>query len=155
MRKILTRTFAAFALLISTGLSSWAQVSPAPTLQFNPWTSAQLMQPAQLASMIKKGKKVRIYNIGVVDDIPGAINMGAASEKENLAKFSQVVKTLPKSELIVVYCGCCPFDRCPNIRPAFTLLKAQKFSKAMLLNLPTNLRTDWVSKGYPLKSSTK
>ena len=148
MIKKLIKIKAALLLVATTGIAVHAQTSPNLSLQSNPWTSAQLMQPAQLASMIQTGKKVRIYNIGVVDDIPGAVNMGAASEKKNLSKFAQLVKTLPKNEMVVVYCGCCP-----NIRPAFTLLKEQKFSKAMLLNLPTNLNTDWKSKGYPMKST--
>lgn len=155
MKRLLLKFTIVIGLIVSTMLSAKAQAIPSSTLQDNPWTNAQLMQPAELAAMIKEGKKVRIYNIGVVDDIPGAVNMGAASEKENLAKFGKVIQGLPKNDLIVVYCGCCPFARCPNIRPAFKMLKEEKFSKAMLLNLPTNLRTDWIGKGYPLKSSTK
>ena len=142
-------------VLTSASLNSDAQISPSQSLQFNPWKASQLMQPATLANLIKSGKKIRIYNIGVVDDIPGAVNLGAASEKDNLVKFGEAIKKIPRNELIVVYCGCCPFDRCPNIRPAFKMLQDQKFSKGMLLNLPTNLNTDWVKKGYPLKSAMR
>lgn len=127
-----------------------AQAVNPGALQSNPWTVNELLQPGILAKMISSNQKVRIYNIGVVQDIKGAINVGAASKKESLQKFAQAIKTSPKDEMIVVYCGCCPFDKCPNIRPAFQLLKAQKFSKPYLLNLSTNLKTDWISKGYPL-----
>jgi alkanesulfonate monooxygenase len=40
-------------------------------------------------------------------------------------------------------------DRCPNIRPAFSLLNEMKFTHAHLLNLEHNIKTDWVAKGYP------
>ena len=52
---------------------------------------------------------------------------------------------------VVIYCGGCPFSRCPNARPAFELLKELKFTKAKLLNLPTSLNENWVSKGYPME----
>lgn len=118
----------------------------------NTWTKNELIEPATLAAIIKNPKTAKplIFNLGVVDDITGAKNMGAASEKENLAQFKKTLTKLPKNTPIVVYCGCCPFDRCPNIRPAFQALKEGGFSKGKLLNLPTNLKTDWISKGYPL-----
>jgi thiosulfate/3-mercaptopyruvate sulfurtransferase len=52
---------------------------------------------------------------------------------------------------VIIYCGCCPFRRCPNIRPAFELLKKMKFTNLKLLNLPTGLNEDWIHKGYPLE----
>jgi len=50
----------------------------------------------------------------------------------------------------VIYCGCCPFEHCPNVRPAFQLLNEMKFTNQKLLNLSTNLKTDWIDKGYPV-----
>lgn len=118
----------------------------------DPWSKNQLIQPNQLALLIKnpKAAKPLIFNIGVVEDIKGARNMGAASEKENLERFKNALARLPKTTPIVVYCGCCPFDKCPNIRPAFKVLQSSGFTKARLLNLPTNIKTDWINKGYPL-----
>ena len=118
----------------------------------NTWTKSQLMEPASLAALLKnpKANKPLIFNIGVVEDIKGAKNMGAASEKENLARFKKTLTGLPKNTPMVVYCGCCPFDRCPNIRPAFQAMKEGGFTKGLLLNLPTNIKTDWIKKGYPL-----
>ncbi|HMI04140.1 MAG TPA: hypothetical protein VK541_16755 [Pedobacter sp.] len=146
--------FAVMLFCVFAGKSNAQAVNPGP-LQSNPWTANELLQPGILAQMISTNQKVRIYNIGVVQDIKGAINVGAASKKESLQKFAQALKTSPKGEMIVVYCGCCPFDKCPNIRPAFQLLKAQKFSKPYLLNLSTNLKTDWIGKGYPLAAAAK
>lgn len=65
----------------------------------------------------------------------------------------KTVAALPKNTVIVVYCGCCPFTKCPNIRPAFLEMKKMGFTHVELLNLPVNLQTNWVAKGYPLAGS--
>lgn len=130
--------------------ASNAQI-PVPTLQNNPWKEDQLIMPETLAGMISKKDKVKIYNIGSVQDIKGATNMGAASESENLKRFKKVLKTLPKDEAIVIYCGCCPMHKCPNIRPAFKMAQEAKFTNVRLLNVPTNIKTDWIDKGYPVQ----
>lgn len=128
--------------------------NPSSLGKTNNWTKADLLEPAALAALIKNpnAKKPLIFNIGVVDDIKGAKNLGATSEKENLGKFRKTLQGLPKSTFLVVYCGCCPFSKCPNIRPAVALLKDMNFTNARLLNLPTNIKTDWIAKGYPLAS---
>lgn len=135
-----------------------AQVAPMPVLSpKNPWTDKQLIEPAALASAIKAGgsKIPLIYNIGVVEDIPGAQHIGAASKEESLQKLKKVVAGLPKNKAMVVYCGCCPFAKCPNIRPAFSALTKMGFTNVKLLNLATNLQTDWISKGYPLAKKNR
>ena len=139
-------------LALMVNLTSMAQGLPNFQLEKDPWTRSQLMEPAALAAILNNPKTTKplIYNIGVVDDIKGAKNMGAASEKANLERFKKAISTLPKNTAVVVYCGCCPFSRCPNIRPAFQALKAAGLKNGRLLNLPTNIKTDWISKGYPL-----
>lgn len=151
------RTTLLTLLMVSIFGFSQAQVLPSTgaTLQKNTWTSSQLMKPETLVKMIRGGQKVKIYNIGVVQNIKGAVNMGAASEKENLKKFAQALKGVPVNTALVVYCGCCPMDKCPNIRPAFQLLNDLKFKNAKLLELPVNVKTDWIDKGYPLAENTK
>lgn len=121
------------------------------------WTQKNLIQPAELAALISnpKSKPFYIFNIGVVEDIKGAKNLGEASKKENLEKLKAALKAIPKSSLLVIYCGCCPFEKCPNIRPAFNLMKNSGFSNGKLLNIPLNLKQDWISKGYPLNPKKK
>jgi hypothetical protein len=116
------------------------------------WTQKDLIEPSALAAIISnpKANQPKIFNIGVVDNIRGAINMGGVSEKENLQKLNNALSKLPKSTFLVVYCGCCPFERCPNIRPAVNLIKTMGFTNGRLLNLPTNLKQNWVDKGFPL-----
>jgi len=155
MKNLLLKTIAVLLIFVANSNISKAQQIPSAQLQSNPWTKSQLMEPSVLANMIEKGQKIRIYNIGVVEDIKGATHLGAASEKQNVEKLTKVIKGLPKNEMIVVYCGCCPMDKCPNIRPAFKALNDQKFTKAYLLNLTVNLKTEWINKGYPLAQTVK
>lgn len=140
-----------FTALLFTAMTavSYAQVSK-PRFQSNRWEEDQLISPAVLANMISKKEDVKIYNIGVVQNIKGATNLGAASEAGNLNKLKEILKTTPKNKAIVIYCGCCPMDRCPNIRPAFKAFTDQKFTNVRLLELPTNIKTDWIDHGYPV-----
>ena len=118
-----------------------------------PWTDKQLKDPAVLAAAIADSKATKpvIFNIGPVQQIKGAVAIGPASAQANLEKLKQQLAKLPKDKEVIIYCGCCPFRRCPNVRPAFELLKKLKFTNAKLLNLPSSLNDDWISKGYPIE----
>ncbi len=118
-----------------------------------PWTSKDLMEPQTLVSLLGKPKAQQpvIFNIGPVADIKGAINIGSTASKANLDKLSKSLASVPKDKMVVIYCGCCPFRNCPNIRPAFALLKERGYQKAKLLNLKQNLKVDWTDYGYPME----
>jgi hypothetical protein len=88
-------------------------------------------------------------SIGPDAVIKGSQNMGPANDPQNLEKFKAYLKNVKKDKQVVIYCGCCPFDRCPNIRPAFKVLKEMGFKNAKLLNIPQNVKTDWLDKDYP------
>ncbi|MES2807685.1 MAG: rhodanese-like domain-containing protein [Bacteroidota bacterium] len=139
-------------VVLTTALTVNAQTSPKPlaTLNKYPWTENDLLAPEVLAADIKNGKTPLIYNIGVVEDIKGARNIGAASHAEAIDKLKAEVVKLPKHTTLIIYCGCCPFTRCPNAQPAFNTLKGLGFTNVKLLNLPENLKTNWISKGFPL-----
>lgn len=117
-----------------------------------PWTAKDLLDPAALASMINnaKGQKPVIYNIGPLADIKGAVNIGSTNNKAALDKFSKALAAVPKDKLVVIYCGCCPFRNCPNIRSAFNLLKEKGYKNLKLLNLSQNLKVNWTDYGYPM-----
>ena len=131
----------------------FASVARALPQSNEPWTDKQLKDPAALVAAIKdpKAPKPVIFNIGPVQQIKGAIAIGPASKPDNLEKLKQHLAKLPKDKEVIIYCGCCPFSRCPNARPAFELLQKMKFKNAKLLNLPSSLNDDWISKGYPLE----
>lgn len=117
-----------------------------------PWTKDQLMEPSVPAQMLNDpyAKVPLILDIGSFGGIKNSVRIGAAREKANVEKLRQFLSNQPKDADIVIYCGCCPFADCPNIRPAFNVLNDMGFTNAKLLNLPRNLKTDWSDKGYPM-----
>lgn len=120
--------------------------------QTEPWRNDQLIQPADLAKMINdpNAAKPTIFNIGPSGKIKGSIEIGGTGDAANLKKLKEQAAKLPKNASIVIYCGCCPFANCPNIRPAFQALSQMKFTNHKLLNIPKNLKVDWIDKGYPM-----
>ena len=120
-----------------------------------PWTKEQLMPPDELATKINNDniQNTTIFNIGPSGDIKSSIEIGPTQEATNLALLKKKLEQLPKDHEVVIYCGCCPFQHCPNIRPAFELLNDMNFKNAKLLNLPKNLKVDWIEKGYPLSKN--
>ena len=117
----------------------------------DPWKPNQLMAPADLAAIITSTSETKpvIFSIGPTAYIKGSIDIGDAKEKANLDKLKEQASKLPKNTDIVIYCGCCPFAHCPNIRPAFELLAKMKFTNYKLLDLEHNIKIDWINKGYP------
>lgn len=116
------------------------------------WTDKQLMEPSDLAATLKSGKNLpKIFSVGPSAVIPNSIDIGMTKDAENMQKLKEQLSKLPKDTKIVVYCGCCPFEHCPNVRPAIAALKEMKFTNYYLLNIPKNIKTDWIDKGYPVK----
>lgn len=114
------------------------------------WTPEQLEQPADLARKIQENKNVPvIINIGPGAIIPHSLDAGPAENEKGINKLKSLVSNLDKNADIVIYCGCCPYAHCPNVRPAIDALKEGKFTNYHLLNLPQNINADWISKGYP------
>jgi hypothetical protein len=120
--------------------------------QNDPWTQQQLLAPADLAKTLSNptAAKPVIFAVGMDPIIKGSIDIGPGMMKDNIAKLKQKLDKMPKNAQIVVYCGCCPFSSCPNIRPAMELLKTMQFTNYKLLNLPQNVKVDWIDKGYPM-----
>ncbi|MBL7692341.1 MAG: rhodanese-like domain-containing protein [Flavipsychrobacter sp.] len=118
----------------------------------DPWKESQLMAPAALAKVLNDpaAHKPVIFSVGPGADIKRSVEIGPAQDAANLQKLRQELSKLNKDEEVVIVCGCCPFANCPNIRPAFNLLNEMKFTRHKLLDLPHNLKVDWISKGYPM-----
>jgi thiosulfate/3-mercaptopyruvate sulfurtransferase len=119
--------------------------------QTEPWKPDQLMPPADLAAILNNptAMKPLIISIGPDALLKGSIDIGPANDKANLDKLKQFLTKEKKDRSIVIYCGCCPFEHCPNIRPAFILLNEMKFTNHKLLALQHNIKIDWINKGYP------
>jgi len=136
----------AFVLILS-----WLFIYQKTSAQ-NPvnWTNDQLLQPSELAATIKDNKEISvIFSIGPGAVIPHSRDMGMIKEEENMKKSKGELEALPRDTGIIIYCGCCPYEHCPNVRPAIELLREMKFTHYKLLDLPHNIKIDWINKGYP------
>ncbi len=143
--------FLAYAILLA--MTAIAQSSQAPA-ELSPG-SPQLITPEELVNVLQSGDaKPLILNVGPwllyrQAHIPDAEYIGAGSEKEGIETLRTRVKSLPHNKAIVLYCGCCPWGHCPNVRPAFKELSTMGFTNVKVLYIADNLGTDWVYKGYP------
>jgi hypothetical protein len=143
--------YSVVVLLIGLTAAFTISQTNTPVSGTEPWKPEQLMEPAFLAKKLASTEKHPIiFNIGPSGVIKEAIDIGPGQEKANIEKLKKELVKLDKSTEIVVYCGCCPFKNCPNIRPAFEALNAAGLKNSFLLNLPENLRVDWIAKGYPM-----
>ncbi|MDX1752127.1 MAG: rhodanese-like domain-containing protein [Salinimicrobium sediminis] len=122
-----------------------------PNKNSEPWTEEQLVEPAALAQRIETTHAENlpvIISLGAGNIIPGSKDTGASGEKPGLENLAKTLEKLPKDTEILLYCGCCPFNICPNVRPAFSLLNEKGFTNHHLLNLRENVKVDWIDKGY-------
>lgn len=121
--------------------------------QTEPWKENQLMKTEELASRISlsQTENLLIVSIGPDAVIKGSVDMGPAQNKSNLDNLRKYLEGVSRDKEVVIYCGCCPFSRCPNIRPAFSLLKEMGFKDPKLVDIPQNIRVDWLSKKYPVQ----
>lgn len=133
--------------------------SAKPQAQADPWTAAETVMPADLEREISNSNPAKRPIVACVGfkflydggHVPGASYHGPGSKPEGLEDLKAWAHSLPKSSNVVLYCGCCPLVRCPNLRPAFTALHDAGFARLRVLLLTTNFGTDWASKGYPVE----
>jgi len=135
---------ALLALAVLIALSSPA------TLQADsdPWTKTQTVQAADLAKELGNSHTAptvlfvgfkRLYGAG---HIKGAEYHGTAGSDEGLKEMTAWAAGLSRSTNLVIYCGCCPMEHCPNIRPAFKALQGLGFKNLRVLLLPQDFGTD-------------
>jgi thiosulfate/3-mercaptopyruvate sulfurtransferase len=116
---------------------------------------ADLIQADALNAVLKKdgpGKPL-VFQVGsrVMFDqahIPGTQFVGPTSQSAALENLAAKVASANKKAFIVLYCGCCPWNRCPNIGQAYHRLRELGFVNVKALYLAHNFGEDWVDKGY-------
>src|SRR5579859_6181689 len=106
---------------------------------------AQQMQPAELQHMLTAGGGDRPLMLQVGSHvmfaqahIVGSIYAGPGSQASGLQMLEKAVATAPKGKLIVIYCGCCPWNKCPNIGPAYKKLHDLGFTNVKALYIANN-----------------
>lgn len=148
---IFVLVLAAFVFAPRQALS---QFSPAPA-SASTIPAAQQIQPAELIPLLKSSTTAPlVIQVGsrlffAEAHIPGAKYAGPGSQASGLQLLESTVASVPKSKSIVLYCGCCPWNRCPNVGPAFLRLRELGFTHVKVLYLANNFGDDWVNKGYP------
>ena len=108
-----------FLLSFPTATTAFAQAELEPG-------SPQLISPEDLLKLLQapKGDKPLILNVGphliyMQAHIPGSEFIGPGSDSQALESLRRRVKNVPHNSFIILYCGCCPWGRCPNVRPAY------------------------------------
>jgi rhodanese-related sulfurtransferase len=122
-----------------------------------PWAEAQLISPEKLKTLLAEpqGAELLVIHVGfralyTQGHIPGSQYLGPAARPEGAAELKKFLEKIPRQKEIILYCGCCPWQQCPNIRPAFRILEQMGFKRVEVLDLPTSLAADWAQKGYPI-----
>lgn len=133
--------------LTSLGFAYQASLIPASSL-INPDELVRILQSAKSEKplMIQVGSHVLYAQA----HIPGSEYIGPASSESGLQLLRKRVEPLPRKRFIVLYCGCCPWSHCPNVKPADDALRAMGFTKVKVLFIPGNFGMDWVEKGFPV-----
>jgi rhodanese-related sulfurtransferase len=135
-----------------------AQFNPAPTNSAFPIPEAQLLKPEALLPLlqVRGADKPLLLQVGshmlfAQAHIPGSEYAGPGSQPVGLQLLQTRVTPLQRKKLIVLYCGCCPWNRCPNLGPAFAKLREMGFTNVKVLYLANNFGADWADKGYPVE----
>jgi 3-mercaptopyruvate sulfurtransferase SseA len=140
---------AVFVGVVAAMASLAARAQPAATIPAD-----QLVQPAAFEQELQAHPhgalilQVGSHTMFDEDHIPGAEYVGPGSRPEGLQALRTRVAGLPHTKAIVLYCGCCPWEHCPNVAPAWGELHRMGFTHVRVLYIAHNFGADWVSRGY-------
>ena len=146
------------ALAVSLAAAAGARAAGGASAE--PWKASDLIEIGDFAARLSPaGEKPVIVYVGFdflyrSGHIPGALYFGAGRNEEALAALAKWARTAPRGKTVVMYCGCCPWSECPNIRPAFKVLRAAGVKNLKLLRIPNSLLRDWISLGHPIEKGS-
>jgi rhodanese-related sulfurtransferase len=146
------------AVVLALGLAACAGDTAGTGSSSEPW-GENIVKPADLVAELAKASGADkpvvvctappfLYHAG---HVPGAVLHGPMTSPSVIDELTAWAQPLPRPSDIVIYCGCCPMEQCPNIRPAYKVLKDLGFTRVRVLILPDNFATDWVGRGYPIE----
>lgn len=136
-------------VLVLLTVVAFAQASLIPSTRLiNPEDLVKTLQSskAEKPLMIQVGSHV-LYSQA---HIPGSEYIGPASSDAAVQQLRKRVESVPRNKFILIYCGCCPWGHCPNVKPADDALHAMGFTNIKVLYIANNFGADWVDKGYPV-----
>ena len=142
-------------------VSAFATTTRAEVIHASTIPAEDLLQPADFAAQLKNAAlpKPVILHVGfrklyLQAHIPGSDYAGAGGDDDGLKALSERVAKISKDTPIVIYCGCCPWNKCPNVAPAYDKLRDLGFRQVKVLYMAKDFGTDWVDLGYPTVSSS-
>lgn len=147
--------------LAASGLSDIRQQKQQQASDDDPWTASEIVAPATLAAHLEKfDPQLHVVYVGSRKSykgvhIPRALFGGPITKAKETELLAEAVKGIPHDAEITIYCGCRPFSLCPNIRPAYEILKAMGYAHIQALKLNTSFDRDWAEKGYPVEISSR
>jgi thiosulfate/3-mercaptopyruvate sulfurtransferase len=157
---VVAGTFGIAALLVSMAIATTRQNANqnAPAAgKAAELAAAVQIEPAALATLLQesKGEKPVVLHVGFKNfyaqaHIPASDYAGPGSTPEGLDRLRKRVEALSRKQLIVLYCGCCPWDKCPNAKPAYDALHAMGFSNVKVMHIAENFGANWVNAGLPV-----
>ena len=149
--KLLLTLALAFATLVH-GADASAETKAAASIP-----AIDLLEPEAFAKSLQPPSATRplILQVGfrtlyLQAHIPGSEYAGPTGQEPGLQILRERVAKLAKDTPIVIYCGCCPWSRCPNIAAAYDALHALGFSHVKVLHIAEDFGANWVDKGYPV-----
>jgi thiosulfate/3-mercaptopyruvate sulfurtransferase len=122
----------------------------------NPLTQKDLVQPDTLAKELQgSGAKPLLLQVGFQSlyfqgHIPDSKYCGPGRSADGIARLKACLKDVPHTRAIVLYCGCCPWEECPNVRPAFEAVKEMGYKNVKVVYFEGNFGRDWAQHGYPV-----
>ena len=137
-------------------LPAFARAGETPPASAESIPASKLIEPAEFAAKLgSHGDAPLVLQVGsrlLFDQahIPGAEYVGAAGQEAGLKALAARVEKIDHAQPIVIYCGCCPWPKCPNIRRAYDKLVGMGFTHVQVLHIAENFGADWVDKGYPV-----
>src|SRR5919199_6106980 len=80
----------------------------------DPWSSGEVLQPAEVAALKNAPLLIHVgfpvlYRSAHAS---GSVYAGPGSKPEGIEALKQAVADEPRSRAIVLYCGCCPWEKC-------------------------------------------
>ena len=130
---------------------------PAQATSAESLPAAVVLEPDGLNKVLQSstGEKPLVLQVGFdvlyrQVHIPGSEYAGPASKEDGMQVLRKRPESVPHDKFIVLYCGCCPWDHCPNVKPAYDAMKKMGFTNVKVMHVANNLATDWIDKGFPI-----
>jgi hypothetical protein len=149
--------FLSMFLIAATAVPCQATQFSDPSASASSIPESELMQPAALVKLLQshETEKPIVLQVGSrvmfgQAHIPGSVYAGPGSQPDGLRLLESKVVSASKNKLMVIYCGCCPWTKCPNIAPAYKRLRELGFTNVKAVYFAHNFGDDWLAKGFPV-----